>query len=77
MIYLDTWVVGLQPNTNYQLQRAVDIVLDWQLYRHLMVNPGEGARSTIYCHKQLGLRSRRIVSQCGSNSSRLYVRYPF
>ena len=28
MIYLDTWVVGLQPNTSYQLQRAVDTVLD-------------------------------------------------
>jgi len=28
MIHLDTWVLGLQPNTRYQLQRAVDIVLD-------------------------------------------------
>ena len=28
MIYLDTWVVGLKPNTSYQLQRAVDTVLD-------------------------------------------------
>lgn len=28
MIYLDTWVVGLQPNMSYQLQRAVDTVLD-------------------------------------------------
>ena len=28
MIHLDTWVLGLKPNTNYQLQRAVDTVLD-------------------------------------------------
>ena len=28
MIYLDTWVLGLKPNTSYQLQRAVDTVLD-------------------------------------------------
>ena len=28
MIYLDTWIVGLQPNASYQLQRAVDTVLD-------------------------------------------------
>jgi hypothetical protein len=27
-IHLDTWVVGLKPNTRYQLQPAVDTVLD-------------------------------------------------
>jgi len=28
MIYLDTWVLGLEANGRYQLQRAVDTVLD-------------------------------------------------
>lgn len=28
LIHLDTWVHGLQPNTNYLLQRAVDTTLD-------------------------------------------------
>jgi hypothetical protein len=28
IVYLDTWVRGLAPNTAYQLQRAVDTVVD-------------------------------------------------
>jgi hypothetical protein len=28
IIYLDTWVRDLKPNTNYQLQRATDFVID-------------------------------------------------
>ena len=28
IIYLDTWVRDLEPNTNYQLQRATDLVID-------------------------------------------------
>jgi hypothetical protein len=28
VIYLDTWVRGLDPNTEYKLQRAVDTTLD-------------------------------------------------
>lgn len=28
IVYLDTWVRGLAPNTAYQLQRAVDPVID-------------------------------------------------
>lgn len=28
VIYLDTWVRGLQPNTSYSLQRAVDTTVD-------------------------------------------------
>jgi hypothetical protein len=28
IVYLDTWVRGLAPNTEYQLQRAVDLTID-------------------------------------------------
>ncbi len=28
IVYLDTWVRGLAPNTSYQLQRAVDATVD-------------------------------------------------
>jgi hypothetical protein len=28
IVYLDTWVRGLAPNTDYQLQRAVDLTID-------------------------------------------------
>jgi hypothetical protein len=42
MIHLDTWVLGLQPNARYQLQRAVDTVLDGNCTSSAWLTLGKG-----------------------------------
>jgi hypothetical protein len=42
MIHLDTWVLGLKPNTSYQLQRAVDTVLDGNCTSTAWLTLGKG-----------------------------------
>jgi len=42
MIYLDTWVLGLEANGRYQLQRAVDTVLDGNCTSTAWVTLGKG-----------------------------------
>jgi hypothetical protein len=42
MIYLDTWVFGLEPNTSYQLQRAVDTTLDGNCTSTAWLTLGKG-----------------------------------
>lgn len=41
-INLDTWVHGLEPNTNYLLQRAVDTVLDGDCTSSVWLTLGKG-----------------------------------
>ncbi|HJR35215.1 MAG TPA: hypothetical protein VJ817_09725 [Gemmatimonadales bacterium] len=43
IIYLDTWVRGLTPNTSYQLQRAVDANVDDDCTSASWLTLGKGA----------------------------------
>jgi hypothetical protein len=43
IIYLDTWVRGLAPNTSYQLQRAVDTNIDGNCTGASWLTIGKGA----------------------------------
>ena len=43
IIYLDTWVRGLSPNTNYLLQRAVDMTIDGNCTSTDWLTLGKGA----------------------------------
>lgn len=45
IIYLDTWVRGLTPNTNYLLQRAVDTTIDRDCTSTGWLTLGKGATS--------------------------------
>jgi hypothetical protein len=42
LIHLDTWVTGLEPNTNYLLQRAVDTTLDGNCTSSAWLTLGKG-----------------------------------
>jgi hypothetical protein len=42
MIHLDTWIHGLDANTAYQLQRAVDTTLDGDCTSESWLTLGEG-----------------------------------
>ena len=42
IVYLDVWVRGLQPNTNYELQRAVDTNLDGNCTSTSWLTLGQG-----------------------------------
>ncbi|MEO8470657.1 MAG: hypothetical protein ABI477_00650 [Chryseolinea sp.] len=42
MIHLYTWIVGLEPNTSYQLQRAVDTTVDGNCPDTPWLTLGEG-----------------------------------
>jgi hypothetical protein len=76
MIYLDTWVVGLQPNTSYQLQRAVDTDLDASCTGTSWLTLGKGLvpQSIVTNNWVLELQNCFAVWQ---QFSRLYVRYSF
>ena len=43
IIYLDTWVRNLAPNTSYQLQRAVDATVDGNCTSTSWITLGRGA----------------------------------
>ena len=43
IVYLDTWLHGLEPNTSYQLQRAVDTNLDGDCTSTSWLTLGKGA----------------------------------
>ena len=43
IVYLDTWVRGLAPNTSYLLQRAVDTTLDGNCTSTSWLTLGKGA----------------------------------
>lgn len=44
IVYLDTWVRNLAPNTSYQLQRAVDITVDDNCTSTGWLTLGKGAQ---------------------------------
>src|SRR4030095_12715044 len=43
IVYLDTWVRDLAPNTSYQLQRAVDTTIDGNCTSSSWLTLGKGA----------------------------------
>jgi len=43
IVYLDTWIRGLAPNTSYQLQRAVDTTVDDDCTSAAWLTLGKGA----------------------------------
>ena len=45
IIYLDTWVRGLTPNTEYQLQRAVDVTIDDDCTSTAWLTLGQGLQA--------------------------------
>jgi hypothetical protein len=53
VIYLDTWVRGLAPNTEYVLQRAVDAVVD------------DNCTSTAWLTLGKGLQPQSILTDAG------------
>jgi hypothetical protein len=65
IVYLDTWVRDLQPNTSYQLQRAVDANLDGECTSTSWLTLGKGTTAQTITTDERGGGRERLFRDLG------------
>jgi len=66
IVYLDTWVRGLAPNTEYVLQRAVDTTIDDDCTSSAWLTLGKGLTPQVITTDARGTGSEDLYRNLGS-----------
>jgi hypothetical protein len=68
IVYLDVWVRGLAPNTSYQLQRAVDTVVDDNCTGTAWLTLGKGTTPQTITTDEKGTGSEELFRNLGATA---------